>query len=79
MAAEIERMEVQRELQELQAEADGHREESSEDLESSGSLRTDLEKPEGWSLERWRSTVELESEGSGPEGEKKVESQMTVQ
>ena len=77
LATEAERMEVQRELQELQEEAEGHCKELSIDSESSGSWRTDLE-PEEQSLERWRSTIELELEGSGPEGEKEVESQMTL-
>ena len=79
LAAEAERPEVQRELQELQGKAKGHREELSIDSESLGSWRTDLEEPEERSLERWRSTVELELEELGPEGEKEVESQMTIQ
>ena len=44
---EAERTEVQRELQELQEKAEGHREELSTDSESSGSWRTDSEEPEG--------------------------------
>ena len=78
LAMEAERMEVQRELQELQEEAEGHREESSIDSESLGSWRVNLEEPEEQSSERWRSTVELELEGSGPKGEKEVESQVTL-
>ena len=65
--------------QELQEEAEGHQEESSDDSESSGSWRTDLEEPEERSPERWRSTVDMESEGSELEGEKEVEDQMTLQ
>ena len=76
---EAERTEVQRELQELQEEAEGHHEELSIDSESLGSWWTNLEELEEWSLERWRSTVDVESEGSEPEGEKEVESQMTLQ
>ena len=77
---ETERMEIQRELQELQEEeAKGHCKESSIDSESLGSWRTDSEEPEEQSSERWRFTMELESEGLGPEGEKEVESQMTMQ
>ena len=76
---EMERMEVQRELQELQAEADGRRKELSKDLESSGSWRTNSEEPEEQILERWRSTMELESKGSGSEGEKEAESQTIIQ
>ena len=72
-------MEVQRELQELQEEAEEHQDESSEHSESSGSWRMDLEEPEEWGLERWRSTVDLESEGLDLEGEKVVEEEMTLQ
>ena len=79
LAAEAERTEAQRELQELQEEAEGHHNESSDDSESLGSWRTYLEEPEEWSSERWRSTVDVESEGSEPEGEKEVESQVTIQ
>ena len=79
MTAEAERMEVWRELQELQEEAEGYHNESSEDSESSGSWRTESEEPEERSLERWRSTVDLESEGSKLEGEKVVEEEMTPQ
>ena len=61
LATEVERTKVQRELQELQEEAKGHQEESSVDSESLGSWRIDLEEPEERSLERWRSTLELES------------------
>ena len=79
MAAEAERMEVWRDLQELQEEAEGHRDESSDDSESSGSWRTESEESEEWNSERWRSTVDLESEGSEAEGEKIVEEEMTLQ
>ena len=79
MAAEAERTEVQRELQELQEEAEGHCNELSEDSESSGSWRMELEELEEQSLERWRSTVDLELEGLDPEGEKIVEEEMTLQ
>ena len=79
LAMEAERMEVQRELQELQEEAEEHWEESSDDSESLGSWRTDSEEPGERSSERWRSTVDVESEGSELEGEKEVEDQMTLQ
>ena len=79
LATEAERTEIQRELQELQEEAEGHREELSDDSESSGSWWMDSEKPEEQSLERWKSTVDVESEGLEPEGEKEVEDQMTLQ
>ena len=79
MAAEVERMEVRRELQELQEEAEGHHDESSKDSESSGSWRMETEELEERSLERWRSTVDLKSEGSEPEGEREVEEEMTLQ
>ena len=78
MATEAERAEVRRELERLQEEAEGHCDESSEDSESSGSWRMELEEPE-WESERWRSPVDLESEGlegsegSEPEVEKVVE------
>ena len=75
---EVERTEIQRELQELQEESEGHCEELRIDLESLGSWRTNSEELEEWSSERRRSTVELESEGSGLEGEIEVESQMTL-
>ena len=77
MAVEAERAEIQRELQELQEEGEGQQDESSEDSESSGSWRTETEEPDS---ERWRSTVDLESEGSEPEVEKAVEEEeMTLQ
>ena len=76
MAEEIERAEVQRELEGLREEADQHQEDSSEDSESSGSWRTDSEETEERSSERWRSTVDL---GSEPEGEREVEEEMTLQ
>ena len=79
MAAEVERAEVWRELQELQEEAERYRDESSEDSESLGSWRMDLEESEERSLERWRSTVDLESEGLELEVEKEVEEEMTLQ
>ena len=79
MATEVERMEVRRELQELQEEAEGHRNESSEDSKSSGLWRMDSEEPEERGSERWRSTVDLESKGSEPEVEKEVEEEMTLQ
>ena len=75
---EVERAEVQRELQELHEEAEEHRNESSEDSKSSGLWRTDSEEPEERGSERWRSTVDLESEGSGLV-EKEVEEEMTLQ
>ena len=76
---EAERAEVWRELEELQGEAEGHRNESSKDSESYGSWRMESEEPE---LERWRSPMDLESEGpegSEPEVEKEVEEEMTLQ
>ena len=80
MATEAERVEVWRELQELQEEAEEHQDESSKDSESSGSWRMESEEPEEWGLERWRSTVDLESEGSELEVEKVVEEEeMTLQ
>ena len=39
----------------------------------------DLEEPEEPESERWRSTVDLESEGSEPEVEKAVEDEMMLQ
>ena len=65
MAMEAERVEVRRELEELWEEAEGFRNESSEDSESSGLWRTASEETEEWESERWRSTVDLESEESG--------------
>ena len=65
MAVEVERLEVQRELEELQEEAEGLCNESSEDSESSGSWRTALEEMEERESEQWRSTVDLELEESG--------------
>ena len=79
IAMEAERTEVWRELQELEEEAKGHHDESSDDSESSDSWRTESEEPEERSSERWRSTVDLESEGSEPEGEREVEEEMTLQ
>ena len=76
MAEEMERAEVQRELEGLREEADQHREDSSEDSESSGSWRTDSEETEERSSERWRSTVDLDLE---PEREREVEEVMTLQ
>ena len=68
MAAEVERVEVRRELEELREEAEGLCDESSEEDESSGSWRMASEERES---EQWRSTVDPElegSEGSEPEG-----------
>ena len=76
---EAERTEVQRELQELQEEAEGHCDKLSEDSESLGLWRMESEESEEQSSERWRSTVDLESEGLDPEGEKIVEEEMTLQ
>ena len=90
MAAEAERVEVRRELEELQEEAEGHCDESSEDSESLGLWRTELGEPEERESEKWRSTVDLESEkwrstvdlesegleGSEPEVEKEVEKEV---
>ena len=76
---EAERPEVRRELEELWEEAEGLRDESSEDSESSGSWRTASEETEEWESEQWRSTVDLESEelgsleGSEPEVEKEMD------
>ena len=78
MAMEAERKEVWRELQELQEEAEGYRDESSEDSDSSGLWRTESEELEERNSERWRSTVDLESEGSELEVEKEVEEEMTL-
>ena len=85
MAMEAERVEIRRELEELQDEAEGHRDESSKDSESSGSWRMEPDELEEQELERWRSSVDLElegsegSEGSEPEVEKEVEEEMTLQ
>ena len=83
MAVEAERAEVWRELEELREEAEGLRDESREDSESSGSWRTASEETEEQKSEQWRSTVDLEleesgsSEGSEPEGlEPEVEKEM---
>ena len=65
MAVEAERVEVQRELEELWEEAEGLRDESSEDSESSGSWRTASKELEERESEQWRSTVDPESEESG--------------
>ena len=62
---EAERAEVRRELEELQEEAEGLRDESSKDSESSGSWRMVLEEPEERESEQWRSTVDPESEELG--------------
>ena len=84
MAAEVERAEIRRELEGLQEEAENHCDESSEDSESS-SWRMESEEPEERESEKWRSTVDLESEGSEgsePEVEKEVEEEvdeMTLQ
>ena len=86
MAVEAERVEVRRELEELQEEAEGHHDESSEDSELSDSWRTVSEEPEDRESERWRSPMDLELEG--PEGseqevekevEKEVDEEMTLQ
>ena len=68
----------QRELEKLQEEAEGHRVESREDSESSGSWRTESEETEERESQRWRSTVDPESEESeGLEGSKlEVEKEM---
>ena len=89
MAPEAERAEVRRELEGLQEEANKQRDESSEDLESLGSWRTESGEPEERELEKWRSTVDPESEElEGSEGlepevekevEKEVEEEMTLQ
>ena len=73
LAVEAERTDIWRELQELQEEAKGQRDESSNDSESLGSWRMNLEELEERSSERWRSTVDLESERSEPEGEKTIQ------
>ena len=65
MAMEAERVEVRRELEELREEAKGHRDKSSEDSESSGLWRMELEETEKWESEQWRSTMDPESEESG--------------
>ena len=65
MAVEAERAEVWRELEELQEEAEGLHDESSEDSESSGLWRTASEEPEERESEQWRSTVDPESEELG--------------
>ena len=62
---EVERAEVRRELEELWEEAEGLRNKSSEDSESSGSWRTASKELEERESEQWRSTVDLESEESG--------------
>ena len=95
MAAEVERVEVWRELEELREEAEGHCNESSKDSDSSGSWRTESEEMEERESEQWRSTMDLEleelgsskgseeSEGSEPEVEKEmdkeVDEDMTLQ
>ena len=89
---EAERAEVQRELEELREEAEGLRDESSEDSESSGSWRMASKELEERESEQWRSTVDPESEESGgsedmeeleglePEVEKEmVDEEMTLQ
>ena len=79
MAAEAERAEVWRELEELQEEAEGHCDESSEDSESSGSWRMGSEETEERASEQWRSPMDLESEGpegSEPEVEKEVDKEV---
>ena len=79
MAVEAERAEVRRELEELQEEAKGHCNESSKDLELSGLWRTGLEETEERESERWRSPMDLESEGpegSEPEVEKEVDKEV---
>ena len=85
MAVEAERVEVQRELEELWEEAEGLRDKSSEDSESSGSWRTASEETEERESEQWRSTVDLESEESGeleesegsePEVEREMDKEM---
>ena len=78
MVAEAERVEVWRELEGLQEEAEEHRDKSSEDSESSGSWRTELEETEEQESKQWRSTVDPESEEPGePEGsEPEVEKEM---
>ena len=65
LAMEVERAEVRRELEELWEEAEGLRDESSEDSESSGSWRTASKEPEERESEQWRSTVDPELEESG--------------
>ena len=86
MVVEAERAEVCRELEELQEEVEGHHDESSKDSELSGSWRTGSEETEERESERWRSPMDLESEG--PEGselevekevDKEVEEEMTLQ
>ena len=79
MVMEAERAEVQRELEELQEEAEGHCDESSEDSELSGLWRTGSKETEEWESERWRSPMDLESEGSEKEVDKEVEEEMTLQ
>ena len=90
MAAEAERAELRRELEGLQEEADNHHDESSEDLESSGSWRMESGEPEERESEKWRSTVDPESEesegseGLDPEGsekevDKEVDEEMMLQ
>ena len=85
MAVEVERVEVWRELEELQEEAEGLRNESSKDSESSGSWRMASEETEERESEQWRSTVDLEleelgeseeSEGSEPEVEKEMDKEV---
>ena len=85
MAAEVERAEVRRELEGLQEEADEHRDESSEDSDSSGSWRMESEETEERESKRWRSIVDLEleesgeSEGSEPEVEKEMDKEVVDQ
>ena len=85
MAAEAERAEVQRELEGFQEEAKEHRDESSEDSESSGSWRMESEETEERESEWWRSTVDLdseelgESEGLEPEVEKEMDKEVVDQ
>ena len=75
MAAEVER-------EELREEVEGLRDESSEDSESSGLWRTGSEETEERESERWRSTVDPESEESGsseglePEVEKEMDKEV---
>ena len=84
MAAEAERAEVRRALEKLREEAEGLRNESSEDSEFSGSWRTELEETEERESEWWRSTMDPESEESGSlevekEMDKEVDEEMTLQ
>ena len=78
MAAEVERAEVRRELEELREEAKGLRNKSSKDSESSGSWRMGTEETEERESERWRSTMnpELEELGSLEGLELEVEKEM---